>query len=344
MDVARPSARVTRLGTALQSTLGSRAGDSPVAAGRLALVQAGVVVALVAGAILVVRLTGGSPNPLNHLGYGSILLGAYLYGWRGGLAVGVLNALTLGPLSAILGATDGVESAPAWAARGVFFVGIGAMTGFLFDRCRAITTSWRSAASTIALREREAIRALGRGAEAKDADTGEHVGRVQQLTEELALRSGMDAERAADVGWAALLHDVGKLHVPDRILLKPGPLTKAEWEIMRQHATWGEQILAHGDGFELARRIARWHHENFDGSGYPDRLRQDGIPLEARIVRVTDSFDAMTHRRPYRQARSIDWAMAQLERHAGSQFDPDIVALFIALVAERRAALLDQPD
>jgi len=129
-----------------------------------------------------------------------------------------------------------------------------------------------------------------------------------------------------------MLHDVGKLHVPDRILLKPGPLSAREWQVMRLHPVWGAEILAQGDGFELARRIARWHHENVDGSGYPDGLRGESIPLEARIVRIADAFDAMTDARPYRAARPVESALEELDRCAGSQFDPELVALFIDLV------------
>ncbi|MGH2488814.1 MAG: HD-GYP domain-containing protein [Candidatus Limnocylindria bacterium] len=153
--------------------------------------------------------------------------------------------------------------------------------------------------------------------------------RVQLLAEELARATGLDPERAADIGWSAMLHDVGKLHVPDRILLKPGPLTADEWAIMRRHPVWGAEILAQGEGFEVARRIARWHHENVDGSGYPDGLRGDRIPLEARIVRIADAFDAMTHQRPYQAARSVEWALEELDRCKDSQFDPDLVALFV---------------
>lgn len=130
-----------------------------------------------------------------------------------------------------------------------------------------------------------------------------------------------------------MLHDVGKLHVPDAILTKPGPLTPDEWATMRMHTVWGAEILQTGAAFEVARKVARWHHENFDGSGYPDGLRGDLIPLEARIVRIGDAFDAMTHRRPYQPARPPEWALDQLARHAGAHFDPELVRLFVDRVA-----------
>ncbi len=292
---------------------------------------AGVAAIVVGGflALVLVRVTGGSPNPLNHLGYLPIVLAAYLFGWRGGLATAAFVAFLLGPLPTLAGLAGGLEAPDAWAIRAVTFVVVGVLTGYLFDHARLAVLGWRSAAVEIAQRQRDGMVALARGAEAKDTDTGDHVVRVQLLAEELALATGLDAERAADIGWSAMLHDVGKLHVPDRILLKPGPLSADEWEIMRRHPVWGAEILAQGEGFEVARRIARWHHENIDGSGYPDGLRGERIPLEARIVRIADAFDAMTHPRPYQAARPLEWALEELARYAGSQFDPELAALFI---------------
>lgn len=292
---------------------------------------AGITAIIVGGplALVLVRATGGSPNPLNHLGYLPIVLAAYLFGWRGGLATAAFVAFLLGPLPTLAGLAGGLEAPDAWAIRAATFVVVGGLTGYLFDHARLATLGWRSAAVEIAQRQHDGMVALARGAEAKDTDTGDHVVRVQLLAEELARASGMDAERAADIGWSAMLHDVGKLHVPDRILLKPGPLSADEWEIMRRHPVWGAEILAQGEGFEVARRIARWHHENIDGSGYPDGLRGERIPLEARIVRIADAFDAMTHTRPYQAARSVEWALEELARYAGSQFDPELASLFI---------------
>jgi hypothetical protein len=317
--IAQPLARIQAI------PLGARAPRLPwIRLGGWTAIGVGAVLALV-----LVRLAGGSPNPLNHLGYLPIVLAAYLFGWRGGLAAAIYVGFLLGPLPTLAGLGGGVEGQEAWAIRGATFALVGGVTGYLFDHARAATLGWKSAAVEIAQRERDGMVALARGAEAKDTDTGDHVVRVQMLASELALSTGLGASQAADIGWSAMLHDVGKLHVPDRILLKPGTLTAEEWVVMRRHSVWGAEILAQGEGFEVARRIARWHHENMDGSGYPDGLRGERIPLEARIVRIADAFDAMTHTRPYQQARDIESALEEIDRWSGTQFDPELARLFI---------------
>jgi putative two-component system response regulator len=128
-----------------------------------------------------------------------------------------------------------------------------------------------------------------------------------------------------------MLHDVGKLHLPDSILQKPGPLTADEWVLVKQHTIWGERILGSSDGFELARRVARSHHENFDGSGYPDGLRATDIPFVARIVRVADVFDALAHDRSYKGAWERERVLDEIRDGSGSRYDPDIAAELIAM-------------
>jgi len=305
-------------------------------------IAAGVVsvVSLEAFTHVVIRLTGGLPNALGHLAYGGIILAAYLFGWRGAVLTGILGGFLLGPFADLTGLRN--DGQQAWLTRTVAYAGIGLLTGLLFERARTSIRAWRDTALRVATREREGMVALARGAEAKDTDTGDHIKRVQLVSERLALASGLSIEDAAAIGWAGMLHDVGKLHVPDRILLKPGPLTASEWEIMRQHPIWGEQILADGDGFALARRIARWHHENFDGTGYPDGIAGIHIPFEARIVRVADAFDAITHARPYQMTRSTEEALEELDRWAGRQFDPELVRLQIDLIRAGPSTVADQ--
>jgi hypothetical protein len=282
------------------------------------------------------RYGGGAMSPFNHLGYFPILMAAYLFGLRGGLITALVVSSFLGPLPWRLGDdASEPENLVVGSVRAAVYIATGALTGYLFDHGRLAVAGWRTAAIETARREKDGMVALARGAEAKDTDTGDHVVRVQLLAEHLALATGIDQERATDIGWAAMLHDVGKLHVPDVILLKPAALNESEWAVMKMHPIWGEHILEHGQGFEMARRIARWHHENIDGTGYPDGLKGGQIPIEARIVRIADSFDAMTHNRPYKPGRAVSWALAEIERYAGSQFDPELARLMIELLQSR---------
>jgi response regulator RpfG family c-di-GMP phosphodiesterase len=182
----------------------------------------------------------------------------------------------------------------------------------------------------------DAMYMLATAAEARDADSAEHLRRVEWLTWRLALTLGHDEQSARDIGRASVLHDVGKLHVPESILQKPGPLDEDERAVMQTHTLVGEKIISQRPFFAIARSIARHHHENFDGTGYPDRLQADGIPLAARIVRVADAFDALASERPYKIAWSVDHAVGYVRDHAGALFDPAIAAALQRLKQDKR--------
>ena len=179
--------------------------------------------------------------------------------------------------------------------------------------------------------KRQSVFMLARAAEARDGTTGEHINHVRDLAVELALASGASGADAERIGWSAMLHDVGKLRVPDRILLKPGRLDPSEWETIQRHAVWGEELLEGGEHFSLARAIARWHHENWDGTGYPDRIRGGEIPFEARLVRIVDVYDALRSERPYKPAWSEDEVLEELRRLREVHFDPELTDLFLQL-------------
>jgi HD-GYP domain-containing protein (c-di-GMP phosphodiesterase class II) len=183
----------------------------------------------------------------------------------------------------------------------------------------------------------DAIYMLAAASEAKDDGTGDHVRRLQSLTAGLARAMGLGERAAAQIGRAAILHDVGKLHVPDHILKKPGALTAEERSLMQRHTLIGEQIIPDRPFFAQARRVARSHHENWDGTGYPDALRATAIPLEARLVHVADVFDALTHARPYKIAWAADQAADYIREQTGKMFDPDAVEAFGELFRQRPA-------
>ena len=165
-----------------------------------------------------------------------------------------------------------------------------------------------------------------------------HLSGVVAFTEALALKLELPPEEVARARLTAELHDVGKMAIPDAILHKPGPLTAEEWQFVRRHTLIAERILLGAPALSHVAGVVRSSREHFDGTGYPDGLSGTNIPLVSRIVFVCDAFDAMTAERPYRQALTIGGALAELERCAGSQFDPLVVAAFAELLCGARLA------
>jgi HD-GYP domain-containing protein (c-di-GMP phosphodiesterase class II) len=177
---------------------------------------------------------------------------------------------------------------------------------------------------------------LGDVVEADDAYTGSHSRDVVTLVLDVADRMGLDAHERRDAEFAALLHDIGKIKIPADIINNPGTLTDAEWEIMKTHTVEGERLLSQVGGIlGHVGRIVRSCHEDWDGTGYPDGLVAERIPLVARIVRACDAFSAMTTDRSYRKARPVGEAVAELRRCSGSDFDPDVVEALVAAVSAR---------
>lgn len=290
-----------------------------------------------------VRFTGGAPSALMELGYAPVALAAYAFGWRGGIAIGIIVGAVLGPVPALLG-FDRVEGPGEWLIRATTFAGIGALIGTMLNHTAVDAEEIHARLVEIEARERQSLLALATAAESRDTDGGEHVRRLEVSSRRLASAAGLSERDAADIGLAATFHDIGKIRVPERILLKPDALDADEWTVIRLHPIWSEQALGNGPNLALAREVARWHHENWDGSGYPDGLFGDRIPLAARIVRITDAFDAMTNRRPYQQPVSFEAAIEELHASAGHDYDPDLVGHFANVIRtdhELRAELTE---
>lgn len=177
----------------------------------------------------------------------------------------------------------------------------------------------------------EVIRSLGRAAEYRDNETGLHIVRMSKFSQHIAMALGMDDEYAELILNASPMHDVGKVGIPNHILLKPGKLTEEEFEVMCTHTLIGVEILSSeykSDLLDMAKTIALSHHEKWDGTGYPYGLKGEQIPLESRIVAIADVFDALTSERPYKHAWPLSGAVNEIERLSGSHFEPAIVAAF----------------
>ncbi len=194
------------------------------------------------------------------------------------------------------------------------------------DNTLALSTAYRGTALL-----------LGDVIEDDDEYTGIHSRAVVDLSLAVSDRLGLDSRTRLNIEFGALLHDVGKIRVPKEIIHKPGALTEAEWQVMREHTVWGEEMLRQvGGTLSGVGRVVRHSHERWDGSGYPDKLAGEAIPIEARVISACDAFNAMTTDRPYRRAMTHEMATSEIHRCAGSHFDPMVVqALLDQLTAEQ---------
>ncbi|WED21142.1 two-component system response regulator [Vibrio sp. JC009] len=206
----------------------------------------------------------------------------------------------------------------------------------LYDQSRHLEKLVRVRTSELNDTRLEVIRRLGRAAEYKDNETGLHVVRMSKYTQLLA-RKLSDDEAWIDLLYnAAPMHDIGKIGIPDGVLLKPGKLDADEWATMQKHAEYGAEIIGEHASplLHMAREVALYHHEKWNGKGYPYGLSGEAIPLTARIIAIADVFDALTSERPYKKAWSVEDALNLIQEEAGEHFDPSLVPLFIECVPD----------
>ena len=189
-------------------------------------------------------------------------------------------------------------------------------------------------------RARHALDVLARVMELSDPATSRHGREIAALVPRVGRMLGLHGDAAEELELAAHFHDIGKVAVPDSVLRKPGPLEPHEWELMACHVEWGAELLQHLPACGPVARIVRHHHERYDGSGYPDGLAGDEIPLASRIIATCDAYGAMVSDRPYRRALSPAHALSELRDGAGAQFDPDAVSAVLELTEGAKGATL----
>lgn len=189
----------------------------------------------------------------------------------------------------------------------------------------------RDSVHKISRAQEEMIAQMATYSEARDSLTGEHIQRVRAIAASIGAELGMSDEEAQAIGRAAVAHDLGKIGVPDSVLGKPGPLEPEEFDVIKTHTLIGEAILGGSLLFDLERQCARHHHEWWDGSGYPDGLAGEEIPLVARIASVADVYDALLSRRPYKEPWPPERAVELLKAESGTHFDPSVVEAFLRL-------------
>jgi putative nucleotidyltransferase with HDIG domain len=176
------------------------------------------------------------------------------------------------------------------------------------------------------------IEGLSRALDLRDKETKEHTARVTNITVKLAIRLGIKQPDLIHIRRGAILHDIGKVAIPDQILFKPGPLMKEEWDIMRRHPDIAVELLSPVNYLEPALEIPHWHHEKWNGTGYPDGLHREDIPFSARLFALADVYDALISKRPYRSPWSKWDAVQYIESQSGTHFDPRIVPEFLDLI------------
>jgi len=298
---------------------------------------------------------------------------ALRFGLRGGL-VGASLGFAL--RAAAEASHDHMQVTPlGYVNRGVAFLALGVLLGAFVDRRRRLeaevllyydaaldaqhkarqqlANSARSLERKVAERtyelddaRAETLHLLAVAVEYRDDDTFHHTERVGVLAAEIGARLGLRAEQVRRLREAAPLHDIGKIAIPDRILLKRGNLSPEEHRVMEAHAALGARLLARSSSpvLQLAAVIAATHHEWWNGTGYPSGLAGERIPIVGRVVAVADVFDALTHDRPYKRAWPVEQAVARIKRASGGQFDPRVVAAFIALHEDALAAAARTPE
>ena len=206
----------------------------------------------------------------------------------------------------------------------------------LYDQARHMEKLVKERTAELLETRIEIIRRLGRAAEYKDNETGMHVIRMSKYSKLLAEKLSLDETWIDHLYHAAPMHDIGKIGVPDNVLLKPGKLDSDEWTIMKKHCEYGIEIIGEHASplLHMAREVAFYHHEKWNGTGYPNGLSGEDIPLSARIIAIADVFDALTSVRPYKKAWSVEDAIALIQREAGEHFDPALVPPFIACLPD----------
>lgn len=206
----------------------------------------------------------------------------------------------------------------------------------LYDQQRELQAQVVERTEEIELTRHEIIKRLGRAAEYKDNETGMHVIRMSYYSRFLAERLGIDDSWCELLFNAAPMHDIGKIGIPDNVLLKPGKLDEEEWKVMQRHVEFGVDILGghNSELLSLAREVCLGHHEKWDGTGYPNGIKGEDIPLSARIVAIADVFDALTSERPYKKAWPIDKVTEFFSEQAGKHFDPDLVPEFLSCMPQ----------
>jgi len=274
----------------------------------------------------IVYVTGGAQYAWSHLLYIPILFSCFRWGWKGGIAVACISALAVGPFMPVNTYTGEMQAGYNWLIRLLVFSIIGWLFGLILGWVKDSTRRLILYNQQLSDVYYSFLMSMVNTLEARDPYTRFHSQKVALLSVLIGKRLGLEPAQLSELFWAAILHDLGKVGVPNEILLKEGPLERDEWEVMKGHSLVAEEIIKPVPFLSPLLKIIRSHHEKWDGSGYPDGLAEEAIPFLARIITVADVFDAMLSDRPYHKAGdSIDIVKEYIVRNKGILFDPAVV-------------------
>lgn len=296
-----------------------------------------LLVGLLLGVGWIVYTSGGTKYVYPHLMYIPVVLAALWFNVWGGIAVALLAGLVVGPYMPLNVATGDPQALASWLLRMSFFALIGALVGQMSSLLNLRLDRLHGALDSLSVTYAQTLKSFASLVALRDEQTGGHCERVAHnacvVGEALKLsKTELDA-----LHWTGILHDLGKVATPAHILLKPGKLTPEEYAEIQKHAVVGAELLASvSNDFAAIAVGVRSHHERWDGTGYPDGLKGEAIPLAGRIMAVVDVFEALTSKRPYREPLPPDEALALIKQDAGMHFDPALVAVFEAAYKKGR--------
>jgi HD-GYP domain-containing protein (c-di-GMP phosphodiesterase class II) len=292
---------------------------------------------------ITVYLTGGTQYVYLQFAYIPVAVAGLVFGTRWGTAFGLFTGLLLlGPLMPLDTFANIAQPTLGWVIRMAFLCLQGAAAGFVGDLLKRRVKVLEVVADELALTYGRVLRSLVKLIGERDDETADHSERVAYNAIQMGKALGLKGTALETLYWAAVLHDLGKIGIPERILNHPGPLSDADRTEMQRHVEIGERVILEASvEFKPIAEIVAAHHERWDGQGYPRGVRGEAIPLAGRILTVLDVFEALTSKRPYRAPMSPDAALEIVRGDSGTRFDPRIVDAFVTLLEDRQLALSD---
>ena len=295
---------------------------------RLQVGPTSLIVAILAGSWFLVYFTNGTSQAYVYSFFIAVILGARYWGTLGGTITGVMAGILAGPLMPLSVHPLEMQALSNWLIRlGVFLV-VGNFIGVLFARMKKQNEKLESFGTDL-------IIALAHTIELRDPYTNGHCERVAKMSREIGRHMKLSPDELRNLYWSGLIHDIGKIAIPERILSKPGKLTPQEYNLVKQHPSLGQWVLEQSTHGHLFRDGVISHHERWDGRGYPNGLSGVEIPLQGRIMAVADTWDAISTDRPYRNRFPYEQCVEIMKNGRGTQFDPEILDIFLTILELR---------